>query len=89
MRVKTFKKSIILLAFEKTGLILYNPEKVLSPLREKMQKRSISIFTPSPFSSRSTESTWPTPQNIPELHDYAAHMCNTLEYINDSSSFRK
>ena len=85
MRTKTFTKSTILSAFEKTGLISYKPEKALNSLREKLQKKSKS-GTPSPTYSHTTTSTWPTPYNLPELHDYAAQMCNTLESIEASPS---
>ena len=75
MQVKTFKKSTILSAFEKTGLISYNPEKALDPIREKLQKKSMSIpasiSTPSPIFSHTIISTWPTPYHFPDMHDYA------------------
>src|SRR5947199_1984661 len=40
MRAETFKSSTIKSAFAKTGLIPYNPEKVLDPLREKLKRRN-------------------------------------------------
>src|SRR6266487_4661074 len=84
MRTKTFTKSTILSAFEKIGLIPCKPEKALNSLREKLQKKSKSA-TPSPTYSHTITSTWPTPYNLPELHDYAAQMCNTLESIESGS----
>src|SRR5450755_3187789 len=53
-----FKPSTIISSFAETGLILYNPEKVLAPLREKMQKKMPApVSTPSPTSSFTTAST--------------------------------
>ena len=38
IRAKIFKSSTILSGFKETGLIFYNPENVLTPLREKLKK---------------------------------------------------
>ena len=90
MCIQIFKKSTILSSFAETGLIPYNPEKVLGPLREKLEKRNpVPISTLLPTSSHTTASTWPTPHNIPDMHDYAAQICNTLEYIEASSPYRR
>ena len=90
MRLKTFKKSTILSAFEKTGLIPYNPEKVLDPLREKLQKKSRPTFpTSSSVSSHTTASTWPTPYKTSDMRDYATRFCNILESIETSPSLSR
>lgn len=47
MHTQTFKVFTIKLAFAETGLILYNPEKVLNPLFEKLEKKN-PILTPLP-----------------------------------------
>jgi hypothetical protein len=84
MRAKTFKKSTILSAFEKTGLIPYNPEKVLTPLREKLEKRNPEPESPSTPSSISSNSTWPTPCKSSDMRDYAIQLENVLESIEAS-----
>jgi hypothetical protein len=90
MRTKTFKSSTIISSFAETGLIPYNPEKVLAPLRKRIQQKiQAPVSTPSPPSSSHTESTWPTPQNVAELRKYASNICDTLEYIEGSSPFRR
>ena len=90
MRAKAFKRSTILSSFAKTGLIPYDPEKVLAPLREKLEKKfSVPVSTPSPTSSHTTVSTWLTPHNIKDLRDYAFNICDTLDCIEASSPFRR
>src|SRR5436190_8332638 len=84
MCIKTFKKSIILASFAKAGLIPYNPEKVLAPFREKQEKRSTPEPSISSISSPTTEDTWPTPHNLPELREYAHDLYQT-SLINDAS----
>ena len=93
MRTLTFKRSTILSAFEKIDLISYNPEIVLAPLREKLERRNpvpapIPASTPSPSSSH-TASTWPTPTNVSELRDFTNKIYNTSEYIQGSESFQR
>ena len=89
MRAKAFKRSTILSAFAETGLIPYNPEKVLGPLRER-QKRSKPppSSTPSPTSSH-TESLWPTPQNVPELREFAINLYTKRGYTEASPTFQR
>ncbi len=80
--MKIFKKSTILSAFAETGLIPYKPEKVLAPLREKLEKRAELVFSTSSTLSSTfshTASTWPTSQDIPDLCYYADNLLNVLE----------
>lgn len=86
MRNQTFKISTIKTSFFETGLVPYNPEKVLGPLRENLRKRKPR--TPSPASS-DTLQTWPTPQNPPELREYAQELCKTIELVENSPSLRR
>ena len=84
MCIKTFKKSIILASFAKTGLISYNPEKVLAPFREKQEKRSTPEPSISSISLLTMEDTWPTSHNLLELREYAHDLYQT-SLINDAS----
>jgi hypothetical protein len=60
------------------------------PRERRERKNSVSVSTAAPTSSsHGTASTWPTPPNISESRDYASNMCDTLEYTEAPSSFRR
>ena len=83
MAANTFKESTIISAFAETGLIPYSPEIVLGPLCKKLEKALTSSLPSSP----TTESSWPTPEDVPDLHYYADNIRNTSEYMGTSSPF--
>ena len=89
MRAKIFKRSTILSAFQKTGLISYNSDKVLKSLHEKLQKSMAPASTPSSTPSHATVNTWPTSHNLPELREYACDLYQTCEYSEGSAHFQR
>ena len=76
MRNKTFTKSTILSSWKATGLIPFDPDKVVKPLREKLhswiQEEEERLITSS--SNTFTTSTWPTPEKLSELRQYTDYL---------------
>ncbi len=80
MRAKTFKKSTILSAFKKTGLISYNPEIVLQKIRPANSQtppfQPVTSPLPSdPFSGICNE----TPQRCEQVVGQARTLLNTIQ----------
>ncbi|KAF7513943.1 hypothetical protein GJ744_006557 [Endocarpon pusillum] len=74
MRQKAFTKSTILSSWKAAGLIPFDPDKVIAPLREKQAYGQERPGTASSTSSTSTISTWPTPKKLSDLHQYAGYL---------------
>ena len=80
MRAKTFKKSTILLAFKKTGLIPYNPEIVLQKIRRTNDQLPPSrLITPPPPASPFSDICNETPQRCEQVVSQARILFNTIQ----------
>ena len=85
MHAKIFKRSIILSVFEKTDLIFYNSEKVLTSLHEKIERLRSS--TSSSFLSSLIVSTWSTSQTAFRLCQYVTDLHDIWDYLKMSTLF--
>jgi DDE superfamily endonuclease len=73
MRKQAFKPSTICSSFEATGLIPFDPDKVVKPLEER-QRREQSEEIEDIISTCSTNSTWPTPQKPSDFKWFAEYL---------------
>ena len=78
-RNEAFKSETICNGFSATGLVPYNPERVLSQL-------SIRLATPTPAPSQSTNSLPKTPHNIRQLNKQASTIKKLIEDPTHDSS---
>ncbi|KAF7504591.1 hypothetical protein GJ744_002086 [Endocarpon pusillum] len=82
MRQKAFTKSTILSSWKAAGLFPFDPDKIITPLREKQAQGQKRPSTASSTSSTSTTSTWPTPKKLSDLHQYAGYL-KEVEFKNE------
>ncbi len=80
MHAKTFKKSTILSAFRKTGLIPYNPEIVLQKVRPANGQTPPSrLVTPSPPANSFSGICNETPRRCEQVVCQARTLLNTIQ----------
>lgn len=88
MRTQAFKTSTVQQSFAATGLIPFDPDRVVKPLEERQRREQSESPQPSTPRTVSTDSTWPTPEKPYEFRHYAEYLEDCVELENQQTNRR-